>query len=381
MQILIDENIAYAQEAFSTAGNCTFANGRDFTNALIRDFDALIIRSVTQINRTLLHNTNIKFVGTATIGTDHIDLEYLKEAGIGFAHAPGCNSQSVAEYVFSAISNFVKSRNLEFKNLSIGIIGKGNIGSKVVRMSNAIGMNVMINDPPLQRKTGNNNFVSLSEVLNADIVTLHVPLKIKGKDKTYHLIDEKELNRMKDNAMLINSSRGAVVNNNSLLRNLNAGKNFFTVLDVWENEPAINKPLLKKVNFGTPHIAGYSLEGKVNGTKMIYDAFCNFFKLQPSWQPQLPRVENNEIVLTDTGTLESALFKIFRKVYNIEDDSLSLKKYSGLPENELSKKFDELRKNYPLRRELSNYIIRFPNGNKNLIEKLKNFGAPVKEIN
>ena len=380
MKILIDENIAYAEQAFSTVGNCTFANGRQFTNATVKKYDALIIRSVTQINRTLLRNTNIKFVGTTTIGTDHIDLEYLRDAGIGFAYAPGCNSQSVAEYVFSAISNFVKKENLEFKNLTIGIIGKGNIGSKVARMSNVVGMKVLVNDPPLQRKTGNKNFVSLKETLKADIVTLHVPLTTEGQDKTYHLIDEKELNEIKENAMLINSSRGAVVNNKVLLTKLNTDKNIFTVLDVWENEPEINRTLLQKVNYGTPHIAGYSLEGKVNGTKMIYDAFCDFFNLNPSWNPQLPAVENNEIALKKTETIESALFNIFQTVYNIEKDSLSLKKYSDLPETELSKKFDELRKNYPLRRELRNYIVRFPNGNKKLIDKLKNFGVQVKPV-
>ncbi len=380
MKILIDENIAYAEQAFSTVGNCTFANGRQFTNTTVKKYDALIIRSVTQINRTLLRNTNIKFVGTATIGTDHVDLEYLRDAGIGFAYAPGCNSQSVAEYVFSAISNFVKKENLEFKNLTIGIIGKGNIGSKVAKMSHALGIKVLVNDPPLQRKTGNKNFVSLKETLKADIVTLHVPLTTEGKDKTYHLIEEKELNEIKENAMLINSSRGAVVNNKALLTKLNTDKNIFTVLDVWENEPEINRTLLQKVNYGTPHIAGYSLEGKVNGTKMIYDAFCDYFNLTPSWNPQLPAVEDNEIVLKKTETVESALFNIFQTVYNIEKDSLSLKKYSDLPETELSKKFDELRKNYPLRRELRNYIVRFPNGNKKLIEKLKNFGVQVNQV-
>ncbi len=380
MKILIDENIAYAEQAFSTVGSCSLANGREFTHEIVKNYDALIIRSVTQINRTLLRNTNIKFVGTTTIGTDHMDLKYLKEAGIGFAYAPGCNSQSVAEYVFGAISNFVNSQNLEFENLTIGIIGKGNIGSKVLRMGRALGMKVLVNDPPLERKTGEKGFVSLNEVLTADIITLHVPLTFEGTDKTFHLIDEKELNSLKQSVMFINSSRGAVVNNKTLLTKLNAGQNIFTVLDVWENEPRINRELLRKVNLGTPHIAGYSLEGKVNGTKMIYDAFCRFFNMEPTWKPNLPQIPNNEIVLDGNETTEPAVQKIFRKVYNIEKDSAELKKYSSLPETELAKKFDELRKNYPLRRELRNYIVRFPNGNKKLIEKLTNFGAFVKTV-
>ncbi len=377
MKILIDQNIAYARQAFSRFGECVFADGRNFTNSQLKNFDALIIRSVTQINRTLLENTNIKFVGTATIGTDHVDIDYLKKEGITFAYAPGCNSQSVAEYVFSAITKYITSQNLRFKDLSIGIIGKGNIGSKVERMSRATGMKTLINDPPLQRKTGGKNFVSLSEALEADIVTLHVPLTFSGIDKTFHLIGNNELKKLKNKAMLINSSRGPVIDNKSLLKSIDE-KQIFTVLDVWENEPRIMPELLKKVNIGTPHIAGYSLEGKVNGTKMIYDAFCQFLGIKPKWEPELPDVPGNEIEITGEPTLENSLNKIFLKIYDINRDSNELKQYCGLNEIDFARKFDELRKNYPLRRELKNYIVRLPLKNSGLAKQLKNFGVNLK---
>ncbi len=376
LQILIDQNIAFAHQAFSTLGQCQFADGREFSNIPLKNFDALIVRSVTQINRTLLENTNIKFVGTATIGTDHVDLNYLKEAGIAFAHAPGCNSQSVAEYVFSAVSNYVGFRNLKFENLIIGIIGKGNIGSKVEKMAKALGMNTSVNDPPLQRQNPDNDFVTLNQALDADIVTLHVPLTYEGQDKTYHLISKNELILLKNNSMFINSSRGSVTDNKALLETLSE-KKIFTVLDVWENEPFINPQLLEKVDIATPHIAGYSLEGKVNGTKIIYDAFCKHFGFKPVWEPELPPVHNNIISLDETNTIEDAVFKIFRTVYDIHRDSNSLKKLSNLPEEILAKKFDILRKNYPLRREMKNYIVRLSAENSHLSEPLKNFGVKV----
>ena len=268
MKITVDENIAYGKEAFSQFGDVGLLHGRKISPDSVKDSDALIVRSITKVDKSLLEGSKVKFVGTATIGKDHIDLEYLKENNITFADAAGCNAHAVKEYIFTALSDVLTKKSLKFNNLSIGIIGAGNVGSKVAYCADTLGMETIINDPPLKRKTGNKIYKELDEALRADIVTLHVPLNKEGIDKTVHLLDYERLNGLKDNCILINSSRGSVVDNDALEKIIEK-KNFTVILDVWENEPGLKPGLLKKVYIGTPHIAGYSYEGKVNGTTMI----------------------------------------------------------------------------------------------------------------
>ena len=370
MKLIIDENISFAAEAFSQFGEIHLLHGRKISNQILKDADVLIVRSITNVNSPLLDSTPVKFVGTATIGTDHVDLNYLQKKNIAFSDAKGCNSDAVAEYVFTATANISKKNNIDLPGKTIGVVGTGNIGSRVVRIAKSFGMNVLKNDPPLQRTTGSKDFVSLNEILKADIITLHVPLNSTGIDKTVHLFDEDFLSQIKEGTILINASRGQVVDN-AALTEIIQNKNLSVVLDVWENEPAISSALLEKINIGTPHIAGYSLEGKVNGTKIIYNALCNFFGEEKKWQPKLSKVEDDTIDFNNTGNITTDSETIFNSIYNISRDDKELRKLLWLEEKERGNYFDLLRKNYPLRREFSNYEISLKNQNDKLESILK----------
>jgi erythronate-4-phosphate dehydrogenase len=368
MKIVVDENIANAEEVFSCLGEVILMHGREITNEILKDSDAIVVRSITNVNEKLLQGTKVKFVGTATIGRDHIDTNYLVSNKIAFSDAKGCNAEAVKEYVFTALTEAVKSRNIKFKDVSIGIIGAGNIGSRVAKSAEALGIKTILNDPPLKRQTDSNIYKELDEAMQADIITLHVPLNREGIDKTVHLFDYERLNRLKDNTVIINSSRGSVIDNEALGK-LIPGKNFTVVLDVWENEPDINQPLLEKVFLGTPHIAGYSYEGKINGTMMIYSALCKFLNKEDEYRVKSPEVENPFIEVNNPGSREEVLQEIFSRIYDIKKDDEDLRKIL-LGENlrglnagnnpltlkvSAGKHFDMLRKNYPLRREFSNY--------------------------
>lgn len=358
MKLVIDENISFGKEAFFEFGEAIFAHGREINNDMLRDADALITRSITQVNEDLLKNSNVKFVGTATIGTDHIDIPYLQEKGIAFSSAAGCNSNAVKEFVLAAVSHIYRQNDIGLENKSIGIIGVGNIGSKVAAISETLGLKVVRNDPPLQRETENTFYHSLEEALQCDIITCHVPLNLEGIDKTVHLINDETLSLIKPGALLINSSRGAVVDNKALRDRLEKNGDIFTTLDVWENEPNIDNKLMNLVNLATPHIAGYSLEGKVNGTTMIYNTLCNFAGRQPAWSPVMPEIDNIEIDLAGAGTLLELLNALFNISYPIIDDDILLREQNAISEDKRGSHFDGLRKNYRFRRELQNYQTR-----------------------
>ncbi len=376
MKIVVDENILYGKEAFSTCGEVKLLPGRKITNEELKDADVLIVRSVTNVGEELLKGTSVKFVGTATTGENHIDKEYLRQKGIAYSNADGCNAEAVAEYVLSAISYLAFKNNFSLKEKTIGIIGVGKIGSRVERFARALGMETLKNDPPLERERGTDEFVSLSQALSADVVTLHVPLNLGGEFNTYHLIDEEELRKLKPNSILINASRGEVVNNEALVRFLETARDVLTVIDVWENEPKINLSLLKKTTLSTPHVAGYSYEGKLNGTVMVYNALCKFLGISPAWAPPLVELENPQIKIEPNRSLEENLFSILQRVYPIDSDS-NLMKSSILKNKEKREMiFDKLRKEYKVRRELSNYKL---TGNTDerilkIVELAKEFG-------
>jgi len=356
MKIVVDENVAFAEEAFSKFGEVQLLHGREIDQTILKDVDALIVRSITRINKDLLEGTAVSFVGTATIGTDHVDLEYLNERSIGFADAKGCNADAVAEYVFTALFSVAAKQKISLKDKTIGVVGVGNIGSRIVKLAEAYGLKVLMNDPPRQKKESNTAFVPLEEMLAADIITIHAPLTYEGDDKTFHLFNKINLRQIKEGTILINASRGEVVDNTALSDLIDENK-FTAILDVWENEPNIDKGLIKKVLYATPHVAGYSLEGKINGTKMMVDAMNKFFNKNILWQPQLPELENPEIEIHHASSNEAVLHSIFNKIYSIEEDSKSLKTFVGSSES-LGKYFDLLRKEYPLRREFTNYSIK-----------------------
>lgn len=350
MNIVADPNIPFVREAFGPLGPIQLVPGRQMTAAHVRDAELLLVRSVTKVDAALLGGSKVRYVATATIGTDHIDRAYLAAQKIGFASAAGSNANSVAEYVVAAMLELAHRKGFRLRDKTLGIVGVGNIGKILVRYAGALGMRVLQNDPPRQRVEGDSQFVSLEEVLaQADIITLHVPLAKSGPDKTLHLLNESTLFRLARKPILINSARGAAVDNPALLRAIEAGKLRGVVLDVWENEPNILLDLLARVDIATPHIAGYSFDGKVNGTTMIYRAACAHFSIPAHWspaplmpKPTVPRIEMDGSGRDD----EDLLREIIVKVYAITADHAALRQSPS--------SFDKLRAEYPVRREFFN---------------------------
>lgn len=377
MNIIIDANIAYAEEAFSHLGYTRLVDGRTLTNKDVKDADILIVRSITNVNENLLKNSKVRFVGTATIGTDHIDLDYLKSQNITFVEANGCNADSVAEYVFTALLKISSEKNISLSEKTIGVVGVGNIGGKVVRLAESFGMKVLKNDPPLQRKGIGDKYVAFKKILEADIITLHVPLTFEGVDKTFYILNKSNLNEIKRSSIIINTSRGAVIDNAALLIESIEGK-FELALDVWEDEPSVNPELLIKSKIATPHIAGYSFEGKVKGTKIIYDALCKYLNTKPIWQPDLPEIENKEIRLRGGKTDEEKLYTLFSSIYDIEKDDDLMRKILNYDINDRAGYFDLMRKKYPVRREFSNHTVYISENEKHLKPILENFRFTVK---
>lgn len=373
MKIIIDENIAFAEEAFSNYGTIELYNGRKINNEILKNADALIIRSITNVNKELLNNTSVKFVGTATIGTDHVDLEYLKNNGIVFSDAKGCNSNAVAEYVLTGLLAVANKNKIDITNKTMGVIGYGNVGKKVVNLAEAIGLNVLVNDPPLERCGYNYKFSSLEEVLKCDIVSFHVPFNNGGVDNTYHLLNKNNIGLLKKDVILFNTARGAVVDNSVIVKFANENPSTKLIFDVWENEPICNYELVKKVDIATAHIAGYSFEGKVIGTEMIYKAFCNCFGLTPTWNYQLFNSIIKEFNYSIDENLSNNILAITKSIYDIFEDTSNFKKILEYDTNGGAKYFDGIRKNYKLRMEFPNYKVKVSDEiDSDISETLKN---------
>lgn len=344
MKIIIDNKIPYIKEAVRTiADEIVYAPGKDFTPELVRDADALIIRTRTHCNRELLEGSRVKFIATATIGFDHIDTDYCQQAGIEWTNAPGCNSASVAQYVQSSLLIWKSLRNRELSGLTIGIVGVGNVGSKIAKVAQDFGMRVLLNDLPREEKEGSGSFTSLNKIAEeCDIITFHVPLYKEGNYKTFHLADREFFQSLKRKPIIINTSRGEVIDTDALLEALNNQTISDAIIDVWEHEPDINRELLEKVMIGTPHIAGYSADGKANATRMSLDAICSFFQIKGKYEINAPAPASPIIYAKNH---EEALLQM----YNPTNDSDRLKTQPEL--------FETLRGDYPLRREEEAYII------------------------
>ncbi|WP_413693300.1 4-phosphoerythronate dehydrogenase [Psychromonas sp. KJ10-2] len=279
MKIYIDENMPHGRSFFESFGEVITFSGRDVTAQQIQDADILLVRSITKVNESLLAlNKQIQFVGTATIGTDHIDIEYLQSRNIAFSSAPGCNKISVADYVLSALLVMIEQGQLSLLTQNVAIVGAGNTGTAVYDCLTAIGINCLLYDPPLQLAGDPREFCTFEQVLTADVISLHVPKTLIGEHKTFHLFNQSVLEKLNSQQILINACRGEVIDNKALLALAIKGNIPRLVLDVWENEPNIDKALLPYVALATPHIAGYSLDGRARGTEMLYIALCQ--KLQ-----------------------------------------------------------------------------------------------------
>lgn len=355
MKVVADENIPYVREAFETFGEVVTLPGRKMTNADLAGADILLVRSITKVNAALLEGTPVKFVATATIGVDHIDQDYLRARGIGFSSAPGCNANSVAEYITAALFHLAQKHALQLDKMSLGIVGVGNVGRKVAAKARALGLRVVLNDPPLAEATCEPAYRSLAELQACDIVTFHVPLEKSGPYPTVHLCDAAFLAAMKPGSILINTARGPVVDNAALLASLNGGHTRAAILDVWEGEPNTNADLLARVDIASPHIAGYSFDGKVNGTRQIYEAACRHFGRTAAWDPAplLPTPECPEIHLESGDSVADCV----HRVYDILADDARMRETLQLPEAERPVYFDRLRKDYPRRREFTHTRI------------------------
>ncbi|HDG1689837.1 TPA: 4-phosphoerythronate dehydrogenase PdxB [Kluyvera georgiana] len=354
MKILVDENMPYARELFSRLGEVKAVPGRPIPTEALTDADALMVRSVTKVNEALLGDKAIKFVGTATAGTDHVDQAWLEQAGIGFSAAPGCNAIAVVEYVFSALLMLAERDGFALSDRTVGIVGVGNVGGRLQKRLEALGIKTLLCDPPRADNGEEGDFRSLDElVAQADVLTFHTPLYKDGPYKSLHLANEALIASLKPGAILINACRGPVVDNAALLKCLNAGQKLSVVLDVWEPEPDLNLALLDKVDLGTSHIAGYTLEGKARGTTQVFEAYSQFIG-----QPQevalsslLPAPEFGRISLH--GPLDQPTLKrLVHLVYDVRRDDAPLRKVAGIPGE-----FDKLRKNYLERREWSSLTV------------------------
>ncbi|WP_300702935.1 4-phosphoerythronate dehydrogenase PdxB [Bacteroides sp.] len=347
MKVIVDNKIPFIQEAIEKiADEVVYLSGKDFTPSLVKDADALIIRTRTNCNRELLEGSKVRFITTATIGFDHIDTDYCHKAGITWTNAPGCNSASVAQYLQSSLLLLQQLKGMQLSGLTLGIIGVGNVGSKVSKVARDIGIHVLLNDLPREDKEGNTDFSSLQTLAEeCDILTFHVPLYKEGKYKTFHLGDDTFFRSLKRRPVIINTSRGEVIETNALLAALEKGFISDAIIDVWENEPDINLTLLNKIFIGTPHIAGYSADGKANATRMSLDALCRFFQVEADYCITPPEPENSIIT---TSTLAEA----YLQMYDPRRDSNALKEHPEL--------FETLRGDYPLRREAEAFTLKLP---------------------
>jgi erythronate-4-phosphate dehydrogenase len=360
MKIVADENIPFVKDCFASIGDVQTFHGRKITPETVADADCLLVRSITQVNEKLLAGSKIKFVATATIGFDHVDVDYLKNRGIGFASAPGSNANSVADYLVAALLSVAQKHKITLEGKSIGIVGVGNVGSKVAKKCDALGMTVKLNDPPLFRKTDDAKYRPINELFDCDFITLHTPLTREGEDKTYHLADEKFFASLKTGCVFINTSRGAVHDTAALKAAIQSKKLSAVILDVWEKEPNIDCELLRMVDISTPHIAGYSLDGKIAGMIMIYDAACKHFGLKPKHKSEdflpPPTVPQITIAKIDPDH-QKLLHEIVQQVYVINRDDFNTREIAMVEPDKRGKFFDDLRKNYPVRREFQNTKI------------------------
>jgi erythronate-4-phosphate dehydrogenase len=355
MKLVVDKQIYMVEEAFAGMGAVTAVSGGMISRELLSDADILLVRSVTQVNAALLEGTPVKFVASASIGVDHVDVNFLRENSIGFAHAPGSSADSVAEYVAAALLEICAKSGKAPRDITLGIIGAGNVGGQVCALAGALGMECLLNDPPKKALTGNEVYRPLEEVLErSDVVSLHVPLIESGEGTTYHMVGGDFVSKMKQGAALINTSRGRVIDEKSF--KAARSRLGMVVLDVFEREPAINVDTLKVADIVTPHIAGYSLDGKLRGTDMIYRSASAFFFKAAQWNADSSdlHLQKRGIDLRDS---KDPVVDGVRGAYPIMSDDEQFRRIYSVPQDGLVKFFEGLRTNYPKRLEFPHFKL------------------------
>jgi erythronate-4-phosphate dehydrogenase len=373
IRIIADDKIPFLKGILEPFAKVTYLPGNQINRKYVMESDALLIRTRTRCNSELLEGTPVKYIGTATIGFDHIDADYCEKNSIKWINAPGCNSSSVQQYIAAALLRIASESGFSLKDKAIGIVGVGNVGSKVQNLAGILGMKLILNDPPRARNERKISFVSLDNILNeSDIITLHVPLNMDGKDKTFHLFDRGTFGKIKKGTWLINSSRGEVVETEALKNALAEEKLTGAVIDVWEKEPEIDIPLMHTAFLATPHIAGYSADGKANGTSMIVRGLCQFFDIPlTNWFPEeIPPPAESELTIDCNGKSDEEIIrKAVFHTYNIVEDDIKLRFDPS--------RFEKERENYPVRREFSSYTINLKGGSAEIENKLKELGFKV----
>jgi erythronate-4-phosphate dehydrogenase len=373
MKIVIDKDIPFIKEVLEKHAEVVYLKGSSISKTDVLDADALIIRTRTKCNAVLLEGAKVRFIASATIGYDHIDVDFCRSHNIRWTNAEGCNSSSVQQYVAAALFHLANKLNFELAQKTIGIVGVGHVGTKVAKLCESLGMRALLNDPPRERREGAAAFVSLDTIVEqADILTLHVPLNYEGEDKTYHLVDEKFPSRLHEHQILINTSRGEVADTKALKSSLKERKLAACVLDVWENEPGIDLELLDRVDIGTPHIAGYSADGKANGTAMSVQALSRFFGFGlDGWFPKHIPVPENTTLEVDCANVnqQQVIGRLIHQTYDIMSDDFRLR---SSPHT-----FEQQRSEYPLHREFPSCTVKLLNANHDVASIIQKIGFRV----
>ncbi len=380
MRIVADENMPLVEEFFGEYGEITRLSGREMCADQLRDADILLVRSVTPVNAELLEGSRVRFVGTATIGFDHIDRDYLDQHGIGFASAPGSNAESVVDWVLSSLLLLDEQDGRVFTERVVGVVGAGNVGGRLLSRLRALGVTCLVCDPPRAEAEGEEGFVELDELLErADVVSLHTPLVSEGRHATFHLLNEQRIEALRSDQVLISAGRGDCVDSEALKARLQRDPGLRTVIDVWENEPAIDEALYRLATIATPHVAGYSLEGKMLGSEMLYQAVSRFYGLpaRRSLGQMMPENWLKRIALSGRAPPMEALRLCARSCYDVRRDALLMERYRrhyGMAEG-----FDLMRKEYPLRREYSSLRVELKRSAGAVREMLEHAGFSIRD--
>jgi len=377
MLIVADENIPLLDAFFEGFGEIRRVPGRSIDRATVEQADVLLVRSVTNVNRGLLEGSKVRFVGTCTIGTDHLDLDYFQRAGITWSSAPGCNARGVVDYVLGSLLTLAEIEGVDLAQRTYGIVGAGEVGGRLVKVLQGLGWNVLVCDPPRQAAEGG-DYVSLEQIIEqCDVISLHTPLKKHGAQSTWHLFDKNRLNQLKSGTWLINASRGPVVDNAALRQVLLQREDLQAVLDVWEGEPEVDVALAELCVLATPHIAGYSLDGRQRGTAQIYQAYCDFLgqAAQINLNDLLPAPWLSQVTLNANSDPAWSLAMLCRGVYDPRRDDADFRRSLVGNVNEQRAAFDSLRKHYPLRREIDGLQVRIEGDSPELHKIVAALGA------
>ncbi|WP_405123170.1 4-phosphoerythronate dehydrogenase PdxB [Pseudomonas sp. M20] len=377
MLIVADENIPLLDAFFAGFGEIRRVPGRSIDRATVEQADVLLVRSVTNVNRALLEGSKVRFVGTCTIGTDHLDLDYFNEVGITWSSAPGCNARGVVDYVLGSLMTLAEIEGVDLAQRTYGVVGAGEVGGRLIKVLKGFGWNVKVCDPPRQAAEGG-DYVSLEAIIEqCDVISLHTPLTRRGDGATWHLFDQQRLQQLKPGAWLINAARGPVVDNLALREVLLEREDLQAVLDVWEAEPEVDVALAELCVLATPHIAGYSLDGKQRGTAQIYQAYCAF-----SGQPAIIQLSDllpapwlSEVTLHADSDPAWALAMLCRGVYDPRRDDADFRRSLVGNVGEQRAAFDVLRKQYPVRREIEGLKVRIEGASPELAKIVAALGA------